>query len=44
MGGSVGLSPARILHAECVMGMGKLGFLTYAGKALGIIRSYFAVV
>ena len=33
MGGSVGLSPARILHAECVMGMGKLGFLTYAGKA-----------
>jgi hypothetical protein len=37
MGGSVGLSPARILHAECVMGMGKLGFLIYAGKALGFI-------
>ena len=37
MGGSVGLSPERILHAECVMGMGKLGFLTCAGKALVII-------
>ena len=37
MGGSVGLFPKHILHAEYVMGIGKLGFLTYAGKALGII-------